>query len=152
MSDRHEGACRCGQVRFAASGEPLVTAACHCTGCQRMTGGAYSLSALFPVEAFEVTAGEPVIGGLHGANRHYFCPWCLSWMYSQPEGMDAFVNIRSSLFEDAAAYPPFVDTSAVEKLPWAETGAPHRFDTFPQPEQFPELLAGYAAFRAGAQA
>lgn len=28
-------ACRCGQVRFDVTGEPIVTATCHCTSCQR---------------------------------------------------------------------------------------------------------------------
>lgn len=27
-------ACRCGQVAFEASGEPIVTATCYCTSCQ----------------------------------------------------------------------------------------------------------------------
>ena len=40
MADRdnlQEGGCRCGQVRFRIDGGPLITMACHCTGCQRMT-------------------------------------------------------------------------------------------------------------------
>ena len=70
MADRdlaQEGGCRCGQVRFRVGGAPLITMACHCTGCQRMTASAYSLSALYPRESLEVVQGEPVIGGLHGA-------------------------------------------------------------------------------------
>ena len=66
-----EGGCRCGQVRIEVTGPPLVTMACHCTGCQRMTASAYSLSVAVPSEGFAVTKGEPVIGGLHGATRHY---------------------------------------------------------------------------------
>ena len=153
MSDVHQGACRCGQVRFRAVGEPLVTAACHCTGCQRMSGGAFSLSALYPEAAFEVTAGEPVIGGLHGATRHFFCPGCMSWLFSRPDGLQGLVNVRSSLFEDAGAFAPFIDTFTSEKLPWAESGAAQAFERFPPAERFPELLAGFAAFRgAGAGA
>ena len=149
MSELHEGACRCGRVRFAATGEPLVTVACHCTGCQHMTGSAFSLSAAYPEPAFEVTAGEPVIGGLHGATRHYFCPHCLSWLFSRPEGMDGLVNVRSSLFEDAGSFAPFVETCLAEKLPWGDTGAAHGFDRFPAPEGWPELLSAFAASRAG---
>jgi hypothetical protein len=43
-----EGGCRCGQVRFAVSLPPFLTMVCHCTGCQRMTGSAFSLSAAIP--------------------------------------------------------------------------------------------------------
>ncbi|MDP3174465.1 MAG: GFA family protein [Phenylobacterium sp.] len=66
------GACRCAQVRLTISAPPLLTMACHCTECQKMTSSAFSLSAAIPADGFAVVQGEPVIGGLHGASRHYF--------------------------------------------------------------------------------
>ena len=142
-----EGGCRCGQVRFRALGPPLVTMACHCRGCQRMTGSAFSLSALHPSAAFEVTAGEPVIGGLHGPSRHLFCPHCLSWLFTRPEGLDDFVNVRMSLFDEVDPDPPYLETMTGSKLPWAVTGAAHSFEGFPPPESFPVLLADFAQRR-----
>ena len=50
-----EAGCRCGQVRLKLSAPPLLTAACHCTGCQRMTASAFSLSIAVPSEGFAVT-------------------------------------------------------------------------------------------------
>ncbi|GAC1303486.1 MAG: hypothetical protein NVSMB10_05570 [Steroidobacteraceae bacterium] len=41
------GQCRCGQIEFEVKSKPLITMVCHCTGCQRMTASAYSLSALY---------------------------------------------------------------------------------------------------------
>jgi hypothetical protein len=67
-----DGGCRCGQIRFAVSLPRFLTMACHCTGCQRMTGSAFSLSAAIPSKGFTITKGDPVIGGLHGATRHFF--------------------------------------------------------------------------------
>ena len=101
-----EGGCRCGQVRLRVSAPPLLTMACHCTGCQRMTASAFSLSAGFPSEGFTVTKGEPVIGGLHGTTRHYFCPHCMSWMFTRPEGFDWFVNLRATMLDDAQLVHP----------------------------------------------
>jgi hypothetical protein len=149
MTQIREGECRCGSVRFRAEGEPLVTMACHCTGCQRMTASAFSLSALYAATAFEVIAGEPVIGGLHGATRHFFCPSCMSWLFTRPEGMDDLVNVRSTMFGDAGDLAPFVETWTQEKLAFAETGASHSFETFPPMEDYPALLGEYAALRAG---
>ena len=79
-----QGGCRCNQVRFEISLPPLLTMACHCTGCQRMSASAFSLSVAVPTAGFAVKTGEPVIGGLHGNPRHFFCPHCLSWMFSAP--------------------------------------------------------------------
>ncbi|WP_263970571.1 GFA family protein [Leptolyngbya sp. KIOST-1] len=121
-----------------------MTMACHCTGCQRMTASAFSLSTLYPSSEFRVTQGETVIGGLHGATRHYFCAHCMSWLFTRPEGMDDFVNVRSTMMEDAQSFSPFIETYTDEKLPWATTSAVHSFEKFPQPENFPALLAEFA--------
>ena len=142
------GACRCGQARFKVEGEPLVTMACHCTGCQRMTASAFSLSSLYPTDRFEVATGEPVIGGLHGATRHYFCPHCLSWLFTRPEGMDDLVNVRATMLDDAHDYWPFIETFTREKLPWATTGAVHSFAGFPPMERYPALLGEFSQMRA----
>jgi hypothetical protein len=95
-------------------------------------------------DEFKVMSGEPVIGGLHGATRHYFCPHCMSWVFTRPEGMDEFVNVRATLMDDARRFIPFLETYTDEMLPWAKTPAVHSFRKFPPPEQFPALLAEFA--------
>ena len=142
------GGCRCGQVRFRITAPPLITMACHCTGCQKMTASAFSLSALIPASAFTVTQGCPVIGGMHGVDRHYFCPHCMSWLFTRPHGIDEFVNVRATMLENAEDYPPFMETWTSEKLPWATTSAVEHFAQLPGPEDFPRLLQAYAEFSA----
>ena len=116
-----DGACRCGQTRFRVTRPPLLTMACHCTGCRRMAASAYSLSAAIPTDGFAVTQGDPVIGGLHGATRHYFCPACLTWLFTRPQGVEFFVNIRPTMLDDCRWSAPFIETWTREKLPWAVT-------------------------------
>ena len=142
------GGCRCGQVRLKISAPPLLTMACHCTGCQKMSASAYSLSAAIPTAGFEVTQGEPVIGGLHGASRHYFCPHCMSWMFTRPEGVDFFVNLRPTMLDDTSWFTPFIETFTSEKLPWAATGARNSYETFPPFEAFDGLIQDYGALAA----
>ena len=143
-----DGGCRCGKVRFRVNAPPLLTMACHCTGCQRMTGSAFSLSAAFPSDGFTVTQGDPVIGGLHGPIRHYFCGYCMSWLFTRPDGMDWLVNVRATMLDDAGDLAPFVETFTSEKLPWASTPAVHGFPQFPTTEQWTELTAEFMK-RAG---
>jgi hypothetical protein len=78
-----------------------------------------------------VISGAPVIGGLHGATRHYFCPHCMSWMFSRHEGLDSFVNLRATMLDDTDWFVPFIETMAREKLSWATTPAIRSFDGFP---------------------
>ena len=139
-----DGGCRCGQVRFRISAPPILTAACHCKGCQRMTGSAFSLSGAIPSQGFSITLGEPVIGGLHGAARHYFCAHCMSWLFTRAEAMDWFVNIRPTMLDDPNRFEPFIETWTREKLPWATTPAIRSFEEFPAAEDYAGLMQAYA--------
>jgi hypothetical protein len=51
----------------------------------------------------------------------------MSWMFTRPEGMDWFVNLRPTMLDDPARFEPLIETWVAEKLPWAVTGAPHGF-------------------------
>jgi hypothetical protein len=141
------GACRCAQVRFRITKAPVMTMACHCRGCQKMTASAFSLSALVPADGFELTHGEPDIGGLHGASRHYFCPHCKSWLFTRPEGVEGFVNVRTPMLEDSSGLEPFIETMTAEKMSWAATPATTSFAGFPSPTDFGRLMQSYSEQR-----
>ena len=139
-----EGSCRCGRVGIRLTKAPICTAACHCRGCQKMSSSAYSLTIMAPGDGFEVTRGEPVVGGLHGEDvRHFFCGHCMTWMFTRPAGVD-FVNVRPTMLDDAGWFRPFMETYASTKLAFAATGAVRSFETFPTMEEIPTLLAEYA--------
>lgn len=141
--------CRCGKVRFRITAPPLLTMACHCRGCQRMTASAFSVSAAIPTDAFAVIQGETEPGGCHAAGQdHRHCGWCKSWLFTRlPPGM-GFVNVRATMFDDSSWSAPFVDTCTDDALAWASTGAPHRYPRFPAPDDYPRLIAAFAAFTA----
>lgn len=139
-----EGSCRCGRVKLRISAKPMITMACHCTGCQKMSASAFSLSVAIPTEGFEVTEGEPVIGGLHGELHHYFCDYCMTWMFTRPQGVDFFVNVRTTMLADPDRFTPFIETYTSEKLSWAATPAVHSYEKFPPMEDYPKLLQEFA--------
>lgn len=147
MSDQdvRAGGCRCGRVRFEATGNPLLTTACHCTGCQHMSASAYSLSEGYPSSAFRLTQGDTVIGGLHGDARHYHCDYCKSWLYTQMDLVPDFTNVRLTAFDEPRQEPPFVETQTAEGLSWAKTGAEHSFERFPEMDEWPGLMQRFAA-------
>jgi hypothetical protein len=138
------GGCRCGRVRLEVTLPPLLASACHCAGCQRMSASAFSLSLAVPAAGFRVTAGEPAIGGMHGATRHYFCPHCMSWMFTRPEGMDEIVNLRPSMLDEHRWFVPFVEVYRAEGLAWAKTPAVHSFETLPAPDAWAGFIEEYA--------
>lgn len=131
-------------MRFEITAPPLLTGACHCTGCQQMTAGPCSLSVAVPASGFRVVAGEPAIGGLHGPSRHYHCAHCKSWMFTRPEGMDDMVNVRATMLDDHAWFSPWVETWTSEGFAWMKTGAAHSFEKLPEESAWPAMIASYA--------
>ncbi|KAJ7024385.1 Mss4-like protein [Mycena alexandri] len=55
----HAGACFCGAISYTVTGKPTLSAYCHCTRCQRMTGSACIWTIHFPASAFAWTHPEP---------------------------------------------------------------------------------------------
>ena len=110
-----------------------------------MTGGPYSLSAMVAGDVFEVTKGEPVVGGLKGDEiDHMFCPDCMSWVFTRV--MDgAFINMRAPMLDDTSGTAPFIQSYTSEKLDWVELDTPHSYETFPEMEEY---LAAVEAYRA----
>jgi hypothetical protein len=131
-----DGGCLCGGIRFRVSAPPILTMACHCTGCQKLSASAFSLTIVVPSAGFEIVKGEPVVGGMHGIHRQLYCPHCKNWMFTHPQGLDFMVNVRATMLDDHTWYEPFVEVYTAEKLPWARTGAQHSFSGQPD-------LAGY---------
>jgi hypothetical protein len=138
-----EGGCRCGETRFRITKPPLLTMACHCTGCQRMSASAFSLSVAVPADGFALTKGEAVLGGL-SRDMHHFCPRCMSWMFTRPVGMDWFVNIRATMLDKHDWFEPLVETFTREKLPWAATPAKYSYEAIPDLAEYERLTRAYA--------
>jgi hypothetical protein len=138
-----EGGCRCGETRFRLDKPPLLTMACHCAGCQKMSASAFSLSIAVPADGFELIGGEAVLGGL-SRDMHFFCPRCMSWMFTRPIGFDWFVNIRATMLDQHAWFEPFVETYTSEKLPWASTHAKHSYEGLPDMTEYETLVRRFA--------
>jgi hypothetical protein len=143
------GGCRCGRVRFRVTLPPLLTMACHCGGCQRMTASAFSLSTAVQRDRFEITRGasEVVRGGEqeNDDQHHRHCTFCKSWLFTEVAPQLGFVNVRTTMLDDPSGLEPFVETQTAEKLPWATTPAVHSFERFPEMEKYLSLVEEYAA-------
>ena len=55
----YQGGCLRGALRYETMGEPHRIVFCHCRFCQRATGTAYLLDAMFARSNFNITKGVP---------------------------------------------------------------------------------------------
>ena len=94
----------CGEIAYEYTGEPQVTALCHCTDCQKWSGGAYTSNVVVPRSDFKITKGSPknynVKGDSGKMNNHWFCGTCGSSLYTELEIMPDAVAIKAGGIDD----------------------------------------------------
>jgi len=136
------GGCACGAIRFKVSAPFMGVGVCHCTDCQKASGGAPNYVALAPTDAFAVTKGEPrvhVAKGDSGADtRRAFCADCGSPLWSAPAGAP-FTPIKLGALDDNADLTPSLHLYVSSARPWHlfHDGLP----TFPKMPPFPPPTA-----------
>lgn len=81
-----DGQCHCGYISYQATVNPEWVFICHCTDCQRRTGGAFSTVVIAAHDKFRITSGEPTIyyrNTERGEKRKIaFCPRCGTPIYA----------------------------------------------------------------------
>ncbi|MCP1198736.1 GFA family protein [Notoacmeibacter sp. MSK16QG-6] len=138
--------CRCGAVEMTVSAPPLLTMACHCRGCQRMSASAYSCSMAVPQDGFAVDgpARDKRQSEDNDGYTHNFCPQCHSWIFTEFPAEMGFINLRATMLDDPSWFAPFVETQTTEKLAFAETGAPISYERFPEMGDYPGLIQRFS--------
>jgi len=68
----------------------------------------------------------------------------MSWLYTRPQALDWFVNVRSTMLDGHPASEPFLETYTSEKLPWVTTPAEHSFAQFPEFDDYGRLTQAFA--------
>ena len=103
MSASLTGSCLCGAIRYTIDAPVSELRACHCTHCQKASGGAGSVNAVVPGAAFKLTQGTPRrfdAPAASGRTLHrYFCGDCGSPVYSQRPTTPDFVVVRAGTLD-----------------------------------------------------
>ncbi|MEO0881526.1 MAG: GFA family protein [Pseudomonadota bacterium] len=136
--------CLCTKIQMLVTEPPLLSLACHCKPCQKLSSSAYSMALIVPSSGFAVTEGVPVLGGLHGQHKQYYCGHCKGWLFTRPAQTDTIVNVRATILDNAAWFVPFIDIETIDKLPGVSTGAEMSFEGTPPMEEFPAIATAFA--------
>ncbi|MEZ5936807.1 MAG: GFA family protein [Hyphomonadaceae bacterium] len=160
MTQSHEtpkasGRCACGAIQFQMHADPIITHACHCTWCQRETGGAFAVNALIETDQLRITAGEPVAVDTPSASGRgqtiVRCPKCHVAVWSHyPGGGPNIAFVRVGVLEPGHGIRPDAHIFTSTKAPWLPLpdDAP-AFEAFYDPAEVwsPAARQRYAATR-----
>jgi len=116
-----DGACHCGQVRFAALIDPARVMACHCSDCQVMSGGPFRAVVAAQPEGMTVQ-GEPrqyIKVAASGRRRaQVFCPTCATPLWATDPDAPAPRIIRLGCVRQRAALAPAAQIWRQSAMPW----------------------------------
>jgi hypothetical protein len=104
------GGCLCGRVRFEVEGPPGPTGYCHCTRCQRRTGGGSSAQARIDASALRVRQGEEHVRAYRPPSgfEKLFCAECGSALFARNPEDPAQMSVRLGAFDgDPGVRPQF---------------------------------------------
>ena len=130
----YAGACLCGQVRWRAAGDPLNVRICHCTLCQRATGGPFFARALFRAEDFS-WSGELTGWPTSERLERRSCARCGTPMFSVPDDPPARIGVSLATLDDPDALAPECHIFVSTKRAWIalDDGLPQHAERPPAP-------------------
>ncbi len=122
MAQILEGGCSCGAVRFRLTAPPMFVHCCHCLDCQKQTGGAFAINALYETDRIAILSGapEPVSMPTDSGRPHdiHRCPQCKVAVWSDYGRRPYLRFVRVATLDAPHAIAPDVHIYTRSKVPW----------------------------------
>ena len=131
----YKGACSCGNIEYRFEDEPINSAFCYCTECQKITGSDKWFGLWVPAAKFSFTNGKPArfsrLGESGEAVIHHFCPDCGTTLCAEVTVADIY-SVAASTLTDNNRFSPNMAIYARSAPAWAvfPDGVP-KYDTLP---------------------
>ncbi len=123
--DVRHAACACGGLSISVRGDPQRVGMCHCQQCQRRTGSAFGLAAIFArdqlAEAHGPRSAYSRQGESGGTLTFSFCPTCGSTVFWEHSNLPEVILVALGAFADPGFPGPTGAFWAESRHPWVET-------------------------------
>lgn len=105
MTEKNEGGCVCGSIRYTAHGAPKRITVCHCAWCQRRTGSAFGIETVFKEENISFV-GDTLQKYRHVSDEsgrwvdQHFCSQCGTNIGISLEAVPGLRTIAAGTYDD----------------------------------------------------
>ena len=120
MSDPTTGGCRCGQVRYKISAEPVTQMICHCSGCYKRNGP-YMGAQFYPSTSIELRGAYhryQDTGGTGCALEILACKDCGGVFALAPEAIPLITVITVNSLDEQTQFRPVFHNWVGSKPAW----------------------------------
>jgi len=142
------GSCQCGNVKYDVTEEPLVTYACHCKDCQKLSTSAFSLTMILNRSGLKMLSGKlktwqraTASGGVAVC---WFCPECGNRIFHENPEMPDFIRLKPGTLEDTRDLAPQAHVWTCREQRWLRHSA-----GLPRFQRQPDVAAAMAALVKG---
>lgn len=115
------GSCACGAIKFKTNAPVIATGVCHCSMCQKISGGGPNYVALIAKEALIVTQGTPAHYHVRGDSgedvTRTFCANCCTPLWGAPDGQP-FYAIKTGAFDTRDDLAPMMHIYVASAPAW----------------------------------
>lgn len=118
-----DGRCLCGNVTYSCDAEPLATAICHCTECQRQSGAAFSIVVAVTRDTLQIDGDSLASFTTVGTDSkqevaRQFCRECGSPIVSLPDALPEMAFIKAGTLDDRSWLEPQMQVWCDSAQPW----------------------------------
>ncbi|HVF82605.1 MAG TPA: GFA family protein [Sphingomicrobium sp.] len=120
---KRTASCRCGQLRVAATGEPVRISVCHCLDCKKRSGSSFAAQARFPAEQVTVEGSASQFahtGDQGNVTRFHFCPTCGSTVFYRHDNAPETIAVLLGALDDPYEFTPNFSVWEERKHPWVK--------------------------------
>lgn len=122
LQENFAGGCCCGEVRYRLLSKPMFVNCCHCSDCQKHTGGGFVINALIETDriALDGRAPEAVALPTESGRPHdvYRCSKCQVAVWSDYGRRPKLRFVRVSTLDRPHPIRPDAHIFVRSKLPW----------------------------------
>jgi len=135
------GGCMCGSVRYEWRGTGVSASYCHCSDCQKATGGPYTVGVGVKAAGLTIlsgkTKGYTTVADSGRRITREFCPECGSPLFTRGEVLPEMVWIKAGSLDEPARIQPTHQTWTKMAVPWAylDKDLPGYPDNGPGPDE-----------------
>lgn len=121
MTERMEGGCACGAVRYESPVAPLFSIQCCCRQCQHITGGGHASQFALPVDRVAITgklARYELTADSGNKVTSEFCPACGAPILKRSSGYPRFVFFHAATLDDPSRFAPQKVVWSAQRPSW----------------------------------
>jgi hypothetical protein len=127
-----EGGCQCGAVRYRISGEPVMTALCHCSRCRRANAAPAVAWVMYSEEQVSFPATQPQTYESSPGCRRGFCARCGTQISFTADYIPGLIDLTIGSLDKPEEMAPVFHYWDSKRLPWMQFA-----DTLPKHPEFP---------------